>query len=277
MNSFVETKTCLVSGHKLAYHRAGKGETILLVHGITTYSFIWRNLISQLSNSFDVIALDLLGCGESDKPLNTSYSLKNHSQLIKEFVTKLHIEKFHFVSHDVGGGIGQIFAVNYPDMLFDLVLINTVAYDFWPVQPVIAMRTPIIRQLAMATLDIGIFKLIIKRSIYHKERVTEELMNYFWQPMKTKEGRKAFLHFAKCLDNQNLMDIAEDLRKLTLPILIIRGDADIYLSLAISQKLHNELSGSKFIRIPTGGHFIQEDEPEQIVQNIIGFFNERRT
>ncbi len=267
---------CEVSGNSIAYLRTGKGEPLILVHGITTYSFIWRNLIPGLSKNYDVIAIDLLGCGSSDKPLDVSYSLKSHSERLYEMISKLGIDKFHLVCHDVGGGIGQIFAVNYPDKIFDLTVINTVAYDFWPVQPIIAMRTPIIRQLAMATLDIGAFKLIVRRGLYHKERVTDELMDYFWEPMKSKEGRKAFLHFAKCLDNNNLMEIEDDIRKLNLPVLIIRADADVYLGESIALKLHEEIPNSKLLRIETAGHFIQEDEPEMLVSNILSFINENK-
>ncbi|MCK5342537.1 MAG: alpha/beta hydrolase [Candidatus Heimdallarchaeota archaeon] len=266
---------CNVSGHLIAYHREGSGEAILLVHGITTYSFIWRKLVPLLSANYDVVSIDLLGCGESDKTLDVEYSIKHHSFLIKEFITQLGIKKFHFLGHDVGGGIGQIFAVKNPEYLFDLTLINSVAYDFWPVQPIIAMRTPIIRQMVMATLDLGTFKLIVKRGLYHKNKLTPELMEYFWKPMKTKEGRKSFIHFANCLNNQHLLEIEDELRKLKVPVLIIRGDADPYLSLRISQKLHSEIPGSRLIKIATGSHFIQEDEPEMIVEAVVHFFKEK--
>jgi pimeloyl-ACP methyl ester carboxylesterase len=273
MDAYGELHTCTVSGHKVAYHRTGSGEPLLLVHGITTYSFIWERMIPMLTERYDCIAIDLLGCGDSDKPLDVSYSLKNHSKLIHEFARNLGLEKFHMVCHDVGGGIGQIFAVNYPEMLHDLAVINTVAYDFWPVQPIIAMRTPIIRQMAMATLDIGAFKIIVNRGIYHKERLTDELMGHFFKPMKTKEGRKAFLHFARCLDNRNLMEIAENLPSMKVPLLIIRGDADVYLGSSIARKLHSEIPGSRLEIILTGGHFIQVDEPETVVQMINSFIS----
>jgi len=233
-------------------------------------------MVPLLSASYDVISVDLLGCGESDKPLDVDYSIKHHTELLKTFVSQLGISRFHYVGHDIGGGIGQIFAVKYPELLHDLTLINTVAYDFWPVQPIIAMRTPFIRQLAIATLDLGTFKLIVKRGIYHKERVTSELMGYFWKPMKTKEGRKAFLHLAKCLNNRHLLEIEEELRQLNIPVLIIRGDTDPYLSSEISEKLHRELPTSKLVRVATGGHFIQEDEPEQLVKTILHFFKENK-
>jgi len=276
MDNFKTDKTVNARGYKIAYHRQGAGEVILLVHGITTYSFIWRNLINSLSEYYDVVTIDLIGCGDSDKPLDISYSLEQHAKILYEFITILDIKKFHFIGHDVGGGIGQIFAVNYPEKLQSLVMINSVAYDFWPVQPIITMRTPIIRQLAMATLDIGAFKLIVNRGVYHKKRVSQELMNFFWKPMKTKEGRKAFLHFAKCLNNKDLMNIADDLKTLPMPVLIVRGDADIYLSSSICEKLHDEIQKSTLIRIPTGGHFMQEDEPELIVDHIKTFLESHR-
>jgi pimeloyl-ACP methyl ester carboxylesterase len=268
----IEKKTCTVSGHTIAYLHSGSGEPVLLVHGITTYSFIWRKIIPSLAADYEVLAIDLLGCGDSDKPVNVSYAIKDHAERLKEFAATLGIQKLHFVGHDLGGGMGQILAVRFPDLLYDLTMINTVGYDYWPVQPIIAMRTPIFRQFLMAIMDIGAFGLIVKRGLYHKERFTPELMDLFMKPMLKPGGRKAFLHFTKCLNNQDLMEIEKELRELAVPVLIIRGDADPYLRAAISEKLHREIPGSLLIRIPTGGHFIQEDEPEQLVREIKAFF-----
>lgn len=261
-----------VAGNNLAYYSSGAGTPILLVHGITTYSFIWRRIVPLLSDKYRVISLDLLGCGSSDKPLDAPYSLRHHATLIKQFMEQLGYDRYHFVGHDVGGGIGQILAVSHPESLIDLTLINSVGHDFWPVQPIIAMRTPIIRQLAMATLDLGAFRLVVKRGMYHKNMLTDELMRLFWEPMKTRDGRKAFLHFADCLNNRHLIEIEEKLQQLNLPVLIVRGGADVYLSGAISEKLHRDIPGSLLSRIDTGGHFIQEDEPEFIANALLSFF-----
>ncbi len=262
---------CDIDGYRLAYYRLGKGRTILFVHGITTYSFIWRNIVPFFESDFQVLCVDLLGCGDSDKPLHLSFSIKNHALILKKFLEQIGIDQIHFVGHDIGGGIGQVFAVNYPDTLYDLTLINSVAYDFWPVQPIIAMRTPIIRQMAMATLDLGALRLIVKRGLYHKARLSPELMAFFWKPMKSRQGRKGFLRFAECLNNQDLLEIEDQLHQLSLPVLIVRGEADFYLSQAISEKLSQNIPNSRLVRIPTGGHFIQEDEPESVARAIRQF------
>jgi len=257
----------------MAYHRQGSGPVVLLVHGITTYSFIWRNIAPLLVKDHEVISVDLLGCGMSDKPLDISYAIKDHAAYLKLFVDQLGLDSVHFIGHDVGGGIGQIFAVRYRHLLQSLTLINSVAYDFWPVQPITAMRIPIIRQLMMSTFDLGALRMVVRHGIYHKERVNDVLMEMFNAPMQTSEGRKAFLHFARCLDNRNLLDIEEDLRQLDLPVLILRGDSDLYLSAEIAEKLCREIPDSRLEHIVTAGHFIQEDEPEWLARHILSFVN----
>ncbi|MDH3973199.1 MAG: alpha/beta hydrolase [Deltaproteobacteria bacterium] len=260
-----------IDGHKIAYHRTGKGEPMLLIHGMTTWSFIWDNLLPHLAENFDVTSIDLLGCGDSDKPEDADYSISAQAEIIGKVMGKLGFEKVHLVCHDIGGGIGQIFSVRYAKRLYDLVLINTVAYDFWPVQPIVSMRTPIIRQLAMALLDLGFFKLLVKRGVYHKERVTDEIMDLFYQPLRKERGKRAFLQLAKSLNNMQLLSISEGLKALQLPVLIIRGKTDIYLNAEISEKLKRAIKNSQLEIVETGGHFIQLDEPQLLVDLIKKF------
>ncbi|NOY68231.1 MAG: alpha/beta hydrolase [Deltaproteobacteria bacterium] len=263
---------CEVTGGRMAFWRSGSGEPVLLVHGITTYSFIWRRITPCFGRDYDVIAVDLLGCGDSDMPPDADYSLSKHAERLHELVLALDLKKFHFVGHDLGGGIGQIFAVRWPEMLFDLTLINTVAHDFWPVQPITAMRTPIVRLLLMATMDRGLLKSVVRQGLFHKENQTPELMALFSRPFKEKAGRRAFLRFAGCLDNQDLVVIENDLKKPGPPVMVVRGDADRYLSATIAEKLARDIPGCRLERIATAGHYLQEDEPDLLSSLLLDFF-----
>ena len=98
------TGCCTIDGYDIAYRRAGAGAPVVLVHGITTYSFIWRNVIPLLAPRFDVIALDLLGCGDSDKPLDVSYSLAAHAERVAAFASALR-------GRDVGAAEGGLWFV----------------------------------------------------------------------------------------------------------------------------------------------------------------------
>ncbi len=252
-----------VGPHRLAYRRAGAGEPVLLVHGITTHSFLWEGVLQRLAAAgrHDVVAVDLLGCGGSDKPLDASYAIKAHADLVGRFCAALGLGRVHLVGHDLGGGIAQIVAVRQPGLLRSLTLVNPVGYDYWPVQPITALRTPIIRQLLLAAIDAGALRFIVRRGLFHKELATPALLAEYLSPLATVEGRKAFVHFARCLDNANLMEIAPDLRRLRVPTLVAWGMADAYLSPAIGARLAADIPGARLERLPTAGHYVPLDEP----------------
>jgi len=255
-----------VGGQRLAYRRAGAGEPVLLVHGITTYAFLWEGVLQRLAATgrYDVVAVDLLGCGDSDKPLDASYAIKAHADLLGRFAAALGLGRLHLAGHDLGGGVAQIMAVRQPGLLRSLSVVNTVGYDYWPVQPIIALRTPVVREILMAALDVGAFTMLVRRGLFHKALVTPELMAQYHRPLGTAAGRKAFVHFARCLDNANLMEIGADLRRLRVPTLIVWGDADVYLTSAIADRLAADIPGARLERLPEAGHFSPIDQPERV-------------
>ncbi len=266
---------CILDDVQLAYTSQGVGEPLLLVHGITTYSFIWQKILPLLRDAFQLVTVDLLGCGASDKPLDRSYSLTEHARRLAAFIEALGLENPHLVGHDLGGGIAQIMAVRHQEKLTSLTLINSVGHNFWPVQPIRILRTPIIRQLLMGITDQRLFRAIISRGFYHKERLTEELLEQFWKPFRDPAGRKAFLHFAKCLDNRNLVELEADLRHLSIPVLILRGDADPFLTAEIAEKLHADIADSRLCRIASAGHYLMEDAPEWTAEQIRSFLRKQ--
>lgn len=259
-------RTVQVGPHRLAYRRAGAGQPVLLVHGITTHSFLWEGVLQRLAATgrYDVVALDLLGCGASDLPLDASYALKAHAARLGPFCQALGLSGVHLVGHDLGGGIAQILAVTQPSLLRSLALVNPVGYDFWPVQPIIALRTPVIRQLLLAALDLGAFAVLVRRGLFHKDLVDAALMADFTSPLRTAAGRKAFVHFARCLDNANLMEVAAELPRLRLPVLVAWGMADAYLSFAIAERLAADIPGARLERLPEAGHYTPLDQPGRL-------------
>ena len=263
-----------VDGHRLAYVRCGEGEPLVLIHGITTSSFIWDDLLPILSGHHEIIAVDLLGTGASDRPVPSDCSLSAHADRVMSLVDELGFGKIHLVGHDIGGGIAQILSVRNPHRVSTLGLVNTVGYDYWPVQPIVAMRTPILRQLAMASLDLGMLRLVIRRAVYRKERITPAVFERIRNEIAVPSSRRAFLNSTRCLNNSDLTVISGDLQKLPMPVLIVRGERDLYLSPEISNRLHREIPSSKLVTVPDGGHFIQLDEPQLLATALLEHIQE---
>ena len=116
----------------------------------------------------------------------------------------------------------------------------------------------------MATLNLGTLRLIIRRALFHKDRLTPQLLAKFHGEVSAPESRRSFLRFTRSLDNAHLLEITEDLRNLTVPTLVIRGEQDAYLSAEISNRLIREIPGSHLITVEESGHFIQIDQPEHL-------------
>jgi pimeloyl-ACP methyl ester carboxylesterase len=258
-----------VGGLKIFYRTGGKGEAVLLLHGITTYSFLWKDVTPLLEENFTFFAPDLLGCGDSSKPGDEDYSLSAQADIILGFMENVGIARAHLVGHDIGGGVAQILAVRDPERFLSLTLVNSVGYDYWPVQPIVSMRVPLLKHLAMAAFDRGVLRMLVQRTFHHKEKVDADLIAEFMRPLQTAEGKAGFFALARALDNTQVLKVVDELPGLPMPVLIVRGDKDIYLKPIISERLHSEMPGSRYEVIDTAGHYSPLDEPRRVAELLL--------
>src|SRR5690349_19192571 len=113
-----------VEGRRLHYVDEGDGDPILLLHGEPTSSYLWRKIIPQLPGR--KLAPDLIGFGRSDKPEEIGwYSYDRHVDSIARLVEELDLTSLTLVVHDWGGPIGLRVAVEHPDRVDRIVLLNT--------------------------------------------------------------------------------------------------------------------------------------------------------
>ncbi|WP_246309704.1 alpha/beta fold hydrolase [Paenibacillus alginolyticus] len=111
------------------YVDEGQGPVILLLHGNPTWSYLYRNVIKELSGECRLIALDYPGLGMSRAPSDYGYTPKEHSEAVTEFIRRLDLKDFVLVVQDWGGPIGLGYAVRHRENLRGVVVMNTWA---WP-------------------------------------------------------------------------------------------------------------------------------------------------
>ena len=111
-------------GHPVTYHRLGEGPALVLVHGITSSSRTWHEVLPALAENHTVIAPDLLGHGGSAKPRG-DYSLGAHASGLRDLLALLGIASATMVGHSLGGGIAMQFAYQFPERLERLVLVDS--------------------------------------------------------------------------------------------------------------------------------------------------------
>lgn len=265
-----------VNGTRLHYVIGGKGEPLVLVHGFGQNWYMWNRLLPELSKHFTVIAPDLRGVGESDKP-ETGYDKKNMAKDIHELVAKLGYKKINLAGHDIGLMVAYAYAAQYQDEVKKLALMDALLPGIEPVWS----------QVSASAWWFGFFTWPASGDIV-KGKEGEFLTN-FW-PMvghakdpftaaETKEFIRAystkgatngsFKWFAAF--SQDGKDNTEFMKtKLKMPLLAMGGEHFAAAFLKDHSKLvADNVSESK---IAGSGHWIVQENTAQVQKDLLAFF-----
>lgn len=135
MGVTVEQGEVTVDSVKTAYLSAGSGDPVICLHGAGAGAVTWYPSIGAISKNFHVLAPDIVGYGESDKP-NAPYDRPYFSRWLKGFLIEMKIPKAHIVGLSQGGAIALQFAIDNPEMVDKLVLVDSAGLgakvSFWP-------------------------------------------------------------------------------------------------------------------------------------------------
>src|SRR4051812_45292273 len=111
-------------GNRVSYRTGGDGPLLVLVHGITSSSASWEPVLPALAEHFTILAPDLLGHGQSDKPAG-DYSLGSHACIVRDLMLALGHERGTIAGHSLGGGIAMQVAYQFPELVERLVLVSS--------------------------------------------------------------------------------------------------------------------------------------------------------
>lgn len=260
-----------LSGVNIFYMEDGTGPDLILLHGFPTSSYIWRNIMTRLSSRFRVIAPDFIGYGKSDKPLDREISLLTQADMVIDLMDQLGINKAIICGHEIGGGVAQIIATGHKDRVHKLVLMDTVSYDSWPIQPIAEFKEPGLEDtLTPAGLEFRL-KALLPLGFYDTAKFTQEVMSSYLEPWMSPEGVKALLHNVKSFDPRYTMVLVEELRTTKIPTLLIWGEGDRFQKIDNAYRLQEDMPDCRLDVVPNARHFVMEDNPEQVSTLILEF------
>ncbi|QZP37298.1 alpha/beta fold hydrolase [Halobaculum magnesiiphilum] len=139
--------TAVVDGRELdvAYYEAGRdngGPPAIFLHGIPTWSFLWRGIAPAVAEDRHVIAPDLVGYGNSQRTDDFDRSIRAQTGVLAELIADAGYEEVDLVAHDIGGGVALRFAAARPRQVRKLVLSNAACFDSWPVEYINSLGVP---------------------------------------------------------------------------------------------------------------------------------------
>ncbi len=274
MTRNITDETVEVDGVKIHYLAAGAGEPVLLVHGWPTSSFLWRHVMPPIAERNRVIAIDLPGFGQSDKPLDVSYSFRYYDRIFEGFVDALGFESISLAVHDLGGPLGLYWACQHPKRVQRLALLNTLVYPnpSWAVIVfVLSTKLPMVRSLLTSPWGL---KAAMRFGVHDRRKVTDEVVFGVQAPFQDDASRKALLKAGHGLSPKGFQEIAAKLPTLDVPVRVIYGARDRILPdvAKTMQRVQQDLPQAEVTVLPNCGHFLQEERPGDIGELLADFF-----
>ncbi len=269
-----------VDGLRLHYREQGAGDPVLFLHGWPTSSYLWRNVMPKVAAAgCRAIALDLPGFGESEKPLDASYSFRFHTRILDGFLDALELSRVSLVVHDLGGPIGLYWACRNEGRVDKLALLNTIVYPelSWAVVAFVAVcRLPGLGPLMASPFGI---RQAMRMGVADRTRLSDEAIRAYQAPFGPRNARRALLKAGYGPHPDGMKDIAAWLPSFRRPARIIYGAQDRILPDVADtmRRVARDLPQAKVTVLDDCGHFLQEERPDEIGAALAEFFEDART
>jgi len=261
---------------KLFYQEEGKGPPLLLIHGFGASTYTWRYVAPELAQTHRVIAVDLKGFGQSDKPFDERYSVFDQAELLAQLIVDKDLRDLTLVGHSFGGGIALLLALEANQRLEGritrLVLLDSIAY---PQNIPVFFRLldmPLVSQLGVRMVPPSVQTRVALRIAYLDDsKIDPDEVEIYAAPLKTAAGKHAIIHSARQIMPKDLAEIAQRYSTIELPTLILWCDHDRIVPLEVGLKLRRTLPNSTLRLIEGCGHMPQEEQPASTLQLLKGF------
>ena len=272
-----------IHGYRRAFVRAGSGPALLLLHGLGCDHTTWDPVIESLSRRYTVIAPDLLGHGESDKP-RADYSVGGYANGMRDLLSVLGIDRVTVVGHSLGGGVAMQFAYQFPERTERLVLVAP--GGFGPeVTPLIrVVTTPGFHQVAGLLTLPGVLQLstgglrLLSRVPLPQTRDLGEVAAVV-ESFADSRSRAAIRHVVRAVvDWKGQVVTMTDRAYLTehMPICIIWGSDDMVIPVGHAETARAVAPGARIKVVPNAGHFPHKDHPQRFVKLLNDFVRSTR-
>ncbi|SEC87421.1 Pimeloyl-ACP methyl ester carboxylesterase [Nocardioides exalbidus] len=267
-----------VHGHRRAFVRAGSGPAVLLLHGLACDHTTWEPVIASLARTHTVIAPDLLGHGESDKP-RADYSVGGYANGMRDLLTVLGIDTVTVVGHSFGGGVAMQFAYQFPERTERLVLVSSggLGPEVTPAiraittpgfqQVMGVLTTPVLRRPATAALR------LLARSGVSQLRDLDEVASIY-ETFTDPQARAAIRTVVRSVvDWRGQVVTMADRAYLTeaMPMCVIWGADDVVIPVAHASNAGALAPTARVEVIPKAGHFPHKDHPQRFVKIVRDF------
>lgn len=275
----IESQAVQVNGQQIHYYEAGQaGSPVVLLHGggVDSALISWSEILPGLAAQHRVIAPDLPGYGQSDKPW-VEYSMAYYLDFLRRFLDALQLEKVSLAGLSLGGGIALGFTLDFPERVEKLVLVDSygiLSYLPYHKLTYFYVHTPL-NEFSYWVLkrDRNLVRQSLTAGIYDPANITDEMLDEVLRAVRDPSAGRAFMSFQRSeyFWNGLRTDDTRRLGEIHIPTLILHGDHDETVPVKWAERAHAAIQNSRFVLLKNRKHWSLRDQPEEIVAILLGF------
>ncbi len=255
---------------RLYYYAAGTrgaGEPVIFLHGFPASSHLWHGVVREMPEGHRLVVVDQLGFGRSDRPGLSSLSAIAHAERVRLLMDDLGIDAACIVGHGMGGAVAQALALDAPQRVTRICLVNSTAFDAWPYGAarfarLLSNATPVARAIG-APLLAGFVHGSLLTGFADEENGRHALDN-FLHAYTMRLGVDALISQLRVMNDRTVHELGARLSGITQPTSIIWGALDPWLDVRVGERLAANIPGATLDVIPGARHFTPEDAPARV-------------
>ena len=250
-----------IRGKRLAVDIEGKGEPVLMIHGLGGTTNVWGVQAQALARKFTTIRVDLEGSGRS--PPAGTLSIESWVEDLHALVQTEGLTPVRLVAHSLGTLIAQHFAARYPEQVVRLALLGINRAPVDARRQTLRSRADNVRADGLE----AIVDSVIEGGLSKETRRSNPLVEAFVRELLLRQSPEGY---ARCCEAV-ATSTAADIGRITCPVLLIAGADDALSTPAISKAVAAELSGAQVLVLDGCGHWLPLERPAEITRALVDF------
>lgn len=256
------------------YQDEGTGPTIVLLHGVASSLHTWDGWVKELRPHYRIIRIDLPGHGLTGPDSSRKeYDIAYMTDMLNKLLVRIGVEKAHFAGNSLGGYIAWNYAIEHPEKVDKLVLLDAAGYPQKMPFIMSFAAWPVVGEMSQIFMPRIIVSQNVKRAYGDKSKVNKKLVRRYHDLTLRKGNRKAlvgtFRQMKKQTKDENLGD---GVKRVKAPTLLMWGEKDVWVPLAVMKRFQADLKNVVSVTYEGVGHMPMEEIPVQSARDADHFF-----
>lgn len=274
---------------RLHYVESGEGPLVILLHGFPDFWYSWRRQIPALAEGgFRAVAPDMRGYNLSTKPQGVdAYAIERLTRDVRDLIDHLGAQRAHVVGHDWGGIVAWFFAMDHPEHLDRLVIVNVPhpgRFIDMAKSPLQALRSwyvaffqvPTLPEVVISAGDFAALRRVFRTEPSAEDAFHEDDVDAYVEAARRADNLRGPINYYRALARRNPLEMRrENRRPIDHDVLVLWGEQDAALRPEFADPEPALVPNARVVRFPGAGHWVHVEEPERVNEELLGFLGGR--